>query len=288
MRSRSGFLGETDEASLPKHDTPETQMRSAVQSLFNQSGLRVRLTALFARTPQRQPFVHNLLYIDPRDIHFQTDAAGNNKAELDVVVLATGYGIDPLALQSRHILVQANSERLKQLQHDGILLTLDVPVKHAGPYQVRASVRDSSSATIGAAGQYIQIPDLDKQHIALASLRLDDASSGTEDRFNDASSVLREFHAGSRLAFLSSIETDKKPSANLDAQIQLYQDATPILTLPVSVRPVVGQNAPEVRGVLHLGQTLPAGQYYLKAMVTDRRGPHARTATTWTEFQVIP
>jgi VWFA-related protein len=287
VRSRSGFVAETDEASLPKQDTPEAQMQSAVQALFNQAGLRVRLTALFERTPQGKPFVHNLLYIDARDIQFQTDAAGKHNAALDLVVLATGYGIDPLAVQSRHIVVEANSDRFQQLRKDGILLVLDVAVKHAGPYQVRASLRDSASGRLASAGQYIEIPDLNRQHIALASLRLDDASAGTEERFNDASSVLREFRAGSRLAFVSSIVTDTKPPDGLDAKIQLYQDATPVLTFPVPVRPVVGQNAPEVRGVLHLAESLPAGQYYLRAVVTDRRGKRARTATTWTEFEVV-
>jgi VWFA-related protein len=293
VRSRSGFLGETDEASLPKRDTPEAQMRAAVQSLFNQSGLRVRLTALFERTPDGQPFVHNLLYIDPRDIRFQTDPDGKHKAALDVVVLASGYGLDPLAAVDRHILIEATSDRLKQLQKDGIRFTLNVPVKHAGPYQVRASVRDSSSTGIGAAGQYIDIPDLQKQHIALASLRLADASSPSENRFDDVSAALREFHAGSRLAFVSLIETARDdrhpvPSDGFEAEIQLYQDNTPILTLPVPVRTVVGESAPVLRGVMHLGSSLPPGQYYLKAVVTDRRTTRARTATTWTEFQVIP
>jgi len=37
-----------------------------------------------------------------------------------------------------------------------------------------------------------------------------------------------------------------------------------------------------------LGQSLQPGQYYLKAMVTDRAGNHHKMATSWADFQVIP
>ncbi|MGD0618847.1 MAG: VWA domain-containing protein [Bryobacteraceae bacterium] len=290
VRSRSGFLGVTDQASLAKLDTPEAQMRAAVQSLFNQSALRVRLTALFTCTPEGQPIVHNLLYFDPRDIHFQTGADGSNNAEIDVVILAFGSGIDPLARLARHIPLTATSAELQRMLQYGLLFSLDVPVQHAGPYQIRVSVRDSYSSSIGSAGQYIDIPDLKRQHIALASLRLDDASAANTSRFDDTNAVLREFHAGARLAFVSRIETDKssRQLANLEGEIQLYRDGTQILTQPVAVRPIVGESGQVVRGVLQLGQSLQPGQYYLKAMVTDRAGNHHKMATTWADFQVIP
>jgi VWFA-related protein len=290
VRSRSGFLGVTDEASLAKLDTPAAQMRAAVQSLFNQSAMRVRLTALFTCTPEGQPVVHNLLYIDPRDIHFQAGPDGSNKAEIDVVILAFGYGIDPLARLARHIPLTVTSTELQRMLQYGLLFTLDVPVQHAGPYQIRVSVRDSYSSSIGSAGQYIDIPDLKRRHIALASLRLDDASAANSSRFDDATAVLREFHAGGRLAFVSRVETDKssRQLANLEGEIQLYREGTQILTEPVVVRPLIGESGQAVRGVLHLGQSLQPGQYYLKAVVTDRGGNHPKTVTTWADFQVIP
>src|ERR1035438_6482004 len=104
---------------------------------------------------------------------------------------------------------------------------LDVPVKQAGPYQVRACVLDSTSRAAGSAGQYLDIPDLKKQHIALTTPLIDDVSAPGETRFNDVSSALREFRAGSRLAFAFRIETDKDgrgavSPGKFDTQIQLY------------------------------------------------------------------
>ena len=290
--SRSGFFGETDEAARPKYDTRQAQMLAAVQSLFNKSDLHVRVTALYRRTVKGQTVVHNLLYVDPRDITFRTDLYGIQYAALDIVILASGHGVDPLAALSRHIAIDANDEKLKQLRKDGILFTLDVPVKQAGPYQIRACVLDSTSRATGSAGQYIDIPDLKTQHIALTTPLLDDVSAPGETRFNDVSSALREFRAGSRLAFLFRIETDKDgrgalPPGKFDTQVQIYRDRTPILNNPVSVAPVPGADGRAVGGELRLSSSLPAGQYYLQAMATDRGGKAPRTASSWIEFQVV-
>ena len=290
--SRSGFFGETDEAARPKYATRQAQMLASVQSLFNKSDLHVRMTALYRRTAKGQTVVHNLLYVDPRDITFRTDLYGIHYAALDLVILASGYGVDPLAALSRHITIDANDDKLKQLRKDGMLFTLDVPVKQAGPYQIRACVLDSTSRAAGSAGQYIDIPDLKKQHIALTTPLIDDVSAPGETRFNDVSSALREFRAGSRLAFAFRIETDKDgrgavSPGKFDTQIQLYRDRTPILNNPVSVAPAPGADGRAVGGELRLSSSLPAGHYYLQAMATDRRGKTPRTASSWIEFQVV-
>jgi hypothetical protein len=233
-----------------------------------------------------------LLYVDPRDITFRTDLYGIHYAALDVVIVASGYGVDPLAALSRHITIDADDDKLKQLQKDGMLFTLDVPVKQAGPYQIRACVLDSTSRAAGSDGQYIDIPDLKKQHIALTTPLIDDASAPGATRFNDVSSALREFRAGSRLAFAFRIETDKDgrgavPLGKFDTQIQLYRDRTPILNNPVSVAPKPGADGRVVGGELRLSTSLPAGQYYLQAMATDRGGKTPRTVSSWIEFQVV-
>jgi len=287
--SRSGFFGETDEAARPKYETRQAQMLAAVQSLFNKSDLHVRATAFYKRTRQGQTFVHNLLYIDPRDITFRKDLFGIHYAALDVFVLASGSGIDPLASVSRHITIDADDDKLKRLQADGLLFAMDVTVKHAGPYQVRACVLDSTSRAAESAGQYIDIPDLKKQRLALTTPLMDDATTPAENRFNTVTSALREFHAGSHVAFAFRIETDKNGRAapgTYDTQVQLYRDRTPILENPVSVTPAVADGH-NVGGELRLSSSLLPGQYYLQAMATDRGGKTPHSATSWIEFQVV-
>lgn len=290
--SRSGFFAETDEASRPKYATRQQQMMAAVQSLFNKSDLRVRITALYRRTAKGQAVVHNLLYVDPRDVTFRTDLYGIQYAALDLVVLASGTGLGPLASLSKHVTIDANDQKLRQLRKDGILFTLDVPVKQAGPYQIRTCVLDSTSRASGSAGQFIEIPDLKKQHLALTTPLIDDVAAPAETRFNDVSAALREFRAGSRVAFAFRVETEKDsggalPAGRVETQVQLYRDRTPILDSPVSVAPAPGHDGRSVGGELRLSSSLAPGQYYLQALATDRGGKTPRTASSWIEFRVV-
>jgi hypothetical protein len=50
---------------------------------------------------------------------------------------------------------------------------------------------------------------------------------------------------------------------------------------------VPGADGRAVGGELRLSSSLPAGQYYLQAMATDRGGKAPRTASSWIEFQVV-
>jgi len=112
---------------------------------------------------------------------------------------------------------------------------------------------DSTSRAAGSAGQYIDIPDLKKQHVALTTPLIDDVSAPGETRFNDVSAALREFRAGSRLAFAFRIETDMDgrgavPPGKFDTQFQLYRDRTPILDNPVSAAPAARGDGRAVGG----------------------------------------
>mgnify|MGYP003694197669 CR=1 FL=1 len=45
---------------------------------------------------------------------------------------------------------------------DGLVYYLTVPIKKAGAYQLRISLRDSATKRIGSASQFIDVPDLKK------------------------------------------------------------------------------------------------------------------------------
>ncbi len=289
VRSRTGFWGQTDEAARPKRDTPESQMTASLYSLYNASAIHVRAAPQFALTADGKPVVHNLLHIDARDVTFQREASGNYKAQLDAIVVATAFGSDPVSL-SRRMVIEGSSERLKQLREKGLTLALDVPIKHPGPYQIRASVRDSASAVIGSAGQYLEIPDLKKEHIVLTTPVLEEVPAPA-DKSYDASPVLREFQGGSRVSFEFAVATEKDSgnraqTANLKAAVELWRDGKSILTKPVAVVPIKDPDLGTVRGALELGPALAAGQYYLKATVAEGAGQH-RSASVWTDFEVV-
>jgi VWFA-related protein len=291
-RSRTGFWGETDEASKPKYTSAQQQMRSALFSLFNQAGLHPRLAAFYSPTRSGSPLVRNLLYIDPREMKFATDTAGRSKAALDVMILAEGTSSQSQWGLSRHIEVDIPPEKFEMIKQQGLLFRLDVSAKDAGPYQVRVAVRDANSSAIGSAGEYLLIPDLKKQHLALTTPRMDESAAPAKDQFGDAATVLRQFHPGAKLSLAFLIETDGRQlrsatPQNFEASIELFSSDKSILKSPVKVTPLPGQNLFFARTDLVLVSELAAGQYYLVALVTDRSGKRLRKATSWTDFQVV-
>jgi VWFA-related protein len=289
VRTRSSFRGQTDEAARAKPDTPEMQMGRAVYSLYSATGIHMRLTPQYTLTADGKPVVHNLLYIDLRDVPFHADASGTLQAELDLMVTAQAYESEAVS-RSHHLAIHGDSAQVKEFQEQGLVFAMDVPVKHAGPYQIRSAVRDSSSGTLGSAGQYLEIPDVKKEHIALTTPRI---AASLPAAPHDVSQALREFHAGGQVSFAFLISTDKDGQGAgqpvpLDARVELYRDNKSIVSSPVPVVPVTGESARAVKGVLKLNEAVSPGQYYFKATVVDAAVKPPRTATAWADFQVVP
>jgi hypothetical protein len=192
---------------------------------------------------------------------------------------------------TRHLELSASDDQLQKLRQTGILLTMNVPLKQAGPYQIRASVRDGASAAMGSAGQYIEVPDLKKQHFALTTPLLKEAGGNNESEA--VSPAVREFHAGSSVSFVSLLETDHDESAkiasgNFAAGIQLYCDGKSVLRTAIPVVDVQGQNVHAVKGELRLKDSIAPGQYDLEVTAILYGGKVARHASGWIDFQVIP
>ncbi len=276
VRSRTGFWGETDEASKPQYTSAQRQMRQALFSLFNQTALHVRLSAFYSRNRNGEPLVRNMLYIDPREVKFVIGADGHSRAFLDIMILAESASTDEPMELSRRIEVDAAPDKLQKLD--------------PGSYQVRASVRDANSTAIGSAGEYVPIPNLKQQHLALTTLRLDESDARADEQFRDPASVLRQFRHGTKLSLIFLIETDQpdKLPENFDASIELFSGDQSVLKSPVTVTPVPHQSLLFARAELTLAGELKTGQYYLVACVTQHSGKRVLKATGWTDFQVVP
>jgi hypothetical protein len=52
----------------------------------------------------------------------------------------------------------------------GFNYTLTLPVKKGGAYQLRAALRDSTSERVGAASQFIEVPEMGLNHLTLSGI----------------------------------------------------------------------------------------------------------------------
>ncbi len=295
VRSRSGFFGETDEETLPKYRTPLDEMRAAMLSPFRSSDVRLRLTALYAATPKGRTVVRNLLHIDARDLTFQTrlDATthtSESSAKIEVVAVATGIGDVPAASVAQSYTVPVKGYKMEESLAEGVLYSLDVPVKKSGPYQIQIAVRDEATGKMGSASQFLEIPDLKRGRLALTSILLqqgdrpDGAPAST-----GATPATRQFRAGDQVEYFCLIVTGgKKPlDHDIDAEIRVLREGKEVFRGPANLLPMENGKL-AVSGRLKLSSDMPAGDYYLGVFVAERNSPRSGTAAQWTDFEILP
>ena len=290
VRSRSGFFGETDDETVPKFNTPIEQLRAAMLSPFKSSGVGMRLTALYAEVPKRGPLVRNLLRINAADLSWEHDLNGSDRSRVMLFAVATGAGDKPLAEVGRIFDVQVAPGRMTDALRDGALYRLDVPVPKRGAYQIRVAVRDEATGKIGSATQFLEIPDVKKARLALASVILRDGerSPWASDAL-DITPALRQFRRGGLVEFLCTVENGgkKRPKVDLETRVRILRQGKVIYSAPAKLVEMK-DGSPAVFGVLRLADKLTPGDYDLQVIATEQKGGKAIAAGQWTDFTVLP
>jgi len=319
VRSRTGFYGIADEEARPVLRTPAQQVTAALMSPFASGDVHLRLTSLFGHDPKAGPFVRSLLHIDARDLTFTDELDGSHKSVVDVVAVTFGDNGRLVDQESRTYTLQVRDAIYQQMKQRGFLYTVSVPVKKPGAYQLRVAVRDSASARVGSANQFIDVPDIGKNRLTLSGLVIsgnDPAKAkktatvdadraaqqtaggkegGVEDFEPLASPALRMLRRGLDLdyAFLiyNAQPDPKTKQPQLESQVLLFKDgrqvfAGKVVPIPLGQQPDL-THIP-ASGRLRLGADLPPGEYVLQVIITDKLAKEKyRTATQWMDFEIV-
>jgi VWFA-related protein len=287
VRSRSGFFGETDGETSPNR-TPLEQMRAAMLSPFHSSSVRLRLTALYAEAPKGGAIVRNLIHIDARDLTFQLVVSSEPAAKVEMVAVATSLGFVPVGTVAQSYEIHLPAKRPEQALEEGLVYTLDVPVKKPGAYQIQVAVRDTVSGKIGSASQFLEIPELKKGRVTLTSVLLQSAERPPGAlAWTGMSPATRQFHPGGTVEYFCLLEsaTKKDPAMDLDSQIRIVRDGKDVYSGPAKLVAMDGGGW-AVAGGFKLSEKMTPGDYYLGVVVADRTAKN-RLAAQWTDFEVV-
>jgi len=296
VRTRSGFLGLTDEETQPPKLTGADRINLALMSPFGASDIEVHLAALFANLPQQGSLIRSLLHFPADGLTFAEQADGSYESAftLSCVVFGENGKVVQHVRESREIRLQNTA--LAQVRRDGLVYQLDVPLKDAGAYQFRVAVSNEDASKIGTAREFIDIPQLNGR-LALSGITLSgDKASKTDAADNNLSKpIVRRFHSGEAILYGYVIynATPEKLSRLpiLTAQSRLFRDGKLVHTGEPRVIEVGNQNDLEritAGGSLQLGAALEPGDYILQVIVNDTlvKGRYS-TATQWSDFQII-
>ncbi|MCA1594387.1 MAG: VWA domain-containing protein [Acidobacteria bacterium] len=315
VRTRNGFYGVTDEdIRPPAHHTRYEQMLVALSSPFASGDLRLRLTSLFTNEAEKASYVSSLMHIDMSKITFTDEPDGWHKAVMDVIALTFGENGNVVDQINRTENIRARGETFNRLVRDGLVYMMRVPVKKAGAYQLRVAVRDAATEKLGTASQFIEVPDLKKDRLALSGIVMRGAvrenaagkspatpqQSGTgEGQSSDldpmSTPAVRRFHQSSDVDYFFSIYNAKLDRATnrpqLQTQLRLFRDGQPVFS--GKLLPFDPKEQPDLKRLLsgsrlHLGKELPPGEYVLQVVVHDLLAQEKRRiATQWIDFEVV-
>jgi VWFA-related protein len=323
VRMRNGFFGVTDEQRrAPGQRTLAQQLLGALTSPFGATGVHLQLTSLFSHDAKTGSFMRSMLHIDSRDLTFTDEPNGMHKCLFDVLAMTFGDNGVPVDQTGRSYTLQLPDALYKKTQREGLVYYVTVPIKKAGAYQLRISLRDTVTERIGSASQFVEVPDLKKNHLAVSGMVLrgerpgqrttaaapenptaappgadpSAADQNVADQQNPESSpAVRHFSHGMLLDYLFMIynaRLDKitnKPQ--LVSQIQLFRDGQPVFTgkeIALNFTEVTDPKRLVSGGAIKLGTDLAAGEYVLQVIVKDMLADEKhRTVTQWMDFEIV-
>jgi VWFA-related protein len=310
VRMRNGFYGVSDaDRRVPVQRTLAQQLVGALTSPFGATGVHLQLTSLFSYDPKAGAIMRSMLHIDARDLTFTTEANGMHKCTFDVLAMTFGDNGVPVDQLGRTYTMQLPEVLHKRAQHDGLVYYVTVPLKKAGAYQLRISLRDSSTERVGSASQFVEVPDLKKNRLALSGIVLrgdnpgerttsaagakssaapggnepaaaaDSPEQGQEaaDRQNpEASPAVRHFTRGMSMDYLFVIYNghfDKATNkTQMTSQVRLFRDGQPVFSgreNPLEFSGAVDQRRLVSGGTIKLGTDLARGEYVLQVIIKD-------------------
>jgi len=303
VRYRSGFFSIRDEAAKPAVKTPQQQILAALTSPFTSGEIDLRLTSLFADDAQTGAFMRSLVYVNGRDLKFNEETDGWQKATFDIMAMTFGDNGTIVDEVSRTETIRARADTLREIREKGFVATIVFPIKKPGGYQLRVVMRDTATSRIGSASQYIEVPDLKKNVLALSGIVIvryitnaNGAPSMNQFQSDEErDSATSSFHGGDTVRFdfvIYNARTDNAAKPNLVMQYKAYRDGKEIFAgpeVPLKVNESSNLSSIDASGVVELGRKMLPGDYVLQVIVRDlSAGKKGQLATQWTEFEIVP
>ncbi len=309
VRSRKGFFGLTEEERRAAPRTRTEELIAAMTSPFQTGEINLRLTSLFSNDPGKGSFMRSLLHVDAKALKFQADSEGWQTAKMEVAAMTfddSGKIVDQV---TRDETIQVRGATYERLLRNGLVYSFDVPVRNPGSYQLRIGVRDPLTKALGAASQFIEVPDLKKNRLTLSGIYArgidqsgeDISTTKTSSRANGLLSAPPEIGEAAGTGGVGGGETGIQPGAAtrrlrrgmaldysffifnpqvdkstrrpyLQTQLTLFRDGQQVLARNEQLFDANSQlnlKRIEASGRLELGAEMPPGEYILQITVTD-------------------
>jgi hypothetical protein len=234
-------------------------------------------------------------------------ADGRHEADLSLLLLAIGDNGQPVNQARLKVPLRLDDDAYALLRQRGLLYSARLWMKEPGGYQIRAAVQDDRSKALGTSAQFVEVPKVGKDLVALSGVVMMDiaaANNGTEATATAmrtdviADGVLGEpavkiFKPGSEVAYTFEIYDGRgKRKEGFSTRATLIRDGKAFYTTPPAPvgsapKDAVPVGAVPVGGKMSLGRGLPRGTYTLQVSVAPQKGKgRDHQASQWVDFEV--
>ena len=291
LRTRSGFFGISEEDVVQKPMSNRDSSNLALASPFRAQDIEVNLTSFFTDDKTTGLMVRSFVYIDAKGLTFET-VDGRHQASIELHGVVFGDNGAVVEQLSRGATLSLTEGDYQHALRSGMALRIDMPVKRAGSYQVRIAARDRVSSKIGSAGEFVDVPDLNKKRLAVSGIVL-----GTMAGFSgrDVNEIIenpgtRSFETNSELHF-AFVTYNATSTSNLVMEAMLFRDDKRVYAGPETPIQVGNQTDPKrllVNGSVRLQPDLEVGNYYLQVVITDKSAKgKAAPVVQWIDFEIV-
>jgi len=332
VRTRSGFFGVSDgrreNATPAAPKTPEIRGQQILSALFAPMGARdlsLRMTPYFFNSSKDGLIVRTLFHIDCSKLTFKDGPDGQKRLNLDLAAFAFDEEGVTADLNAHRLVLNFDEKRYREALAEGLAYRADFQLKKPGAYQFRAVLRDGESGRTGSASQFIRLPDLNNNRLALSGLVMTtpktvagaasnnsgagvaitapspasperaekEADKNSQSGDLQATPYVRKFPSSGWVQYgvaVYNAAADKKTGLpQVIVQAEVYRDGKPAYRLPpraLEFSPGVNPKRFDYVGRLRLND-FPAGDYLLHVIVTDGLATKKfARAEQWMDFSV--
>lgn len=298
VRTRAGFYGVTEEEANSGRPVIKDSTNLALLSPFGAQDLEIDLSSFFLYGKNEGSFIRSFIYLNPANLSF-TSVNGRRETGLEMHGVVFGDNGAVIDRVKRDIVLSMGEAEYQQAMRDGlgdaVRLRFDLPAKKPGSYQVRIAVRDQTSTKIGAAGQFVAVPDLNDKRLALSGIVLRGGNQATAQAVLMATPPARRFVVNSDLYFAFVIYNATLNQAThlpiLTVETKLFRDGKSVglsSESPIDVTNQADLSRLFMNGVIRLNPDLEPGDYYLQVVITDKAANAKQPPITqWVDFQVV-
>jgi hypothetical protein len=261
----------------------------ALASPFAAQDVEVNLVSFFFNDKSYGSFVRCFVYIAANDLEFTT-VEGRHQASVELHGVVFGDNGAIIEQLRRGLTISLPENEYAAAIKNGLGLSVDIPVKRNGAFQVRVAIRDRKTSKIGSAGEFVSVPDLKNKRAAVSGIVLGDGSRGRSEQEALANTVARRFDLHTDLDFVYVIYNALQ-FAKPVMETKLFRDDKVIYSGPETPIQITGQPDPErvvVNGKVRLSPDLEPGFYYLQVVITDKDAKgKALPVVQWIDFEVV-